>query len=169
MICEQCKEEGKKSTVTPGASSVTVLVPNNYYDEAGNFHQHDGNTTTTPYRCSNGHKWSDKKQSTCWCGWPQKEAPKATSKPGEYAEKASPDNELLKASSGNFALSESSPDKGIAIAVPIMTCPSCQLEIVYHSVGVVSTIDGETFCPRCLGSYLRSRVPIMKPGNKTEG
>ena len=60
MICEQCKDEGKRSKVYPGMSYVTALGWQPFYDEDGNFVNDDPNITTTTYRCSNSHRWQTK-------------------------------------------------------------------------------------------------------------
>lgn len=69
MICPKCKKLGKKSTVYPGIASTTLLYCQPFYDEEGNYHDHDCNTTTTTYRCSNGHEWMESHEGKCWCGW----------------------------------------------------------------------------------------------------
>ncbi len=73
MICPECKKEGLKSTVYPGVGMTTAMYFSPFYDEEGNYHDHDANTTTTDYSCSNGHKWIEKTTGSCWCGWPDKE------------------------------------------------------------------------------------------------
>lgn len=72
MICPECQKEGKKSMVYPGVSSTTLMYCAPFYDEKGEFHNHDSNITTTPYSCSNGHEWTEKSSGSCWCGWPHK-------------------------------------------------------------------------------------------------
>lgn len=57
MICPVCKKEGKKSRITIGESSCTLMNPMSYYDEDGRFHSHDPNAVTTNHSCSNGHKF----------------------------------------------------------------------------------------------------------------
>lgn len=58
--CPQCVKEGLKSIVYVGASSRTLMCIQEWYDEYGNYHYYDPNTTTTNYTCSNGHSWSMK-------------------------------------------------------------------------------------------------------------
>jgi hypothetical protein len=72
MICPQCKAEGKKSHVYPGHSTSTLMYCPPFYDEEGRYHNHDMNTHTTYYRCSNGHEWAENSSPVCWCGWPNK-------------------------------------------------------------------------------------------------
>lgn len=59
MKCPECEKEGKKSCVYIGGTFVTLMSVFSYYDEDGNHHTHNPNTSTTNYSCSNGHKWSD--------------------------------------------------------------------------------------------------------------
>ena len=73
MICKECKKKGLKSIVYPGVGQTTAMYFIPFYDEEGNYHDHDANTITTDYTCSNGHKWSKKTTGSCWCGWPGKE------------------------------------------------------------------------------------------------
>jgi len=60
MKCEQCVKEGKRSTITPGVSSTTLMGYTPwYYDEDGNLQTNPNpNKTTTELHCSNGHSWS---------------------------------------------------------------------------------------------------------------
>ena len=47
-----------------------------FYDKDGKYHDHDMNSSSTDYSCSNGHKWSSSSgPRECWCGWPNKESP----------------------------------------------------------------------------------------------
>lgn len=55
-ICPLCKKHGKKSTITmDGYSTSTLLASQGRYDEKGNYHHEDPNTTSTGGMCSNGH------------------------------------------------------------------------------------------------------------------
>lgn len=81
MICGTCIAEGKTSRVFDYGSSTTLLNCRPFYDEQGRHHTHDSNTTTTEYRCSNGHSWTDKSTGSCWCGWPDKEKQAAPAPP----------------------------------------------------------------------------------------
>jgi len=58
MKCPFCENEGKKSCVYPSIGMTTDVYFPPYYDEDGNYHDEDHNTTTTTYRCSNGHEWT---------------------------------------------------------------------------------------------------------------
>lgn len=69
MKCPECVKEGLKSTVHSHGGMTTLLYCAPYYDEEGNYHDHDWNTTTNSYECSNGHKFSTKHSGSCWCGW----------------------------------------------------------------------------------------------------
>ena len=57
--CPECVKAGKRSRVTVGASSSTLLGAPPFYDEEGRYHSPDPNVTTTQYTCSEGHKWSN--------------------------------------------------------------------------------------------------------------
>lgn len=65
MKCNQCEIESKKSTIQIGMSFTTAMMWHSYYDENGNLHNHDPNTTTTEYKCSNGHEWKLHHRSQC--------------------------------------------------------------------------------------------------------
>lgn len=71
MICKTCKDEGKKSEVYPGMAMTTLMYCRPYYDEEGTYHHHDRNTTTTDYRCSNGHAWTERRRGGICpgCDW----------------------------------------------------------------------------------------------------
>lgn len=65
-VCPRCKGTGKKSCVYHDAFSFrTAMMSSSYYDEAGQFHYHDRNTTTRGARCSNGHHWTEKTTAEC--------------------------------------------------------------------------------------------------------
>jgi hypothetical protein len=53
--------------VSVGMSMTTLMYCAPFYDEAGRFHSHNPNTTTTQYSCSNGHRWSESVKPKCWC------------------------------------------------------------------------------------------------------
>lgn len=74
MICEECKAQNLTSNVYPGVSTSTLMWCQPFYDEKGVYHDHDRNTSTTDYRCSNGHKWTKKSEPfKCRnCEWPNK-------------------------------------------------------------------------------------------------
>lgn len=69
MKCPECVKENKKSFVNVGMSMTTAMYAAPFYDEEGKYHHHDPNTTSTEYSCSNGHRWTHKSTSTCWCGY----------------------------------------------------------------------------------------------------
>lgn len=71
MICPECKKQELKSKVYTGPGLTTLMWCPPFYDEDGKFHNHDGNTTTTPMNCSNGHNWTHESIGSCWCGWPE--------------------------------------------------------------------------------------------------
>lgn len=65
MKCQECIELGQTSRVYPGASAVTCMGWQPYYDEDGQYHSHDPNTTITGYRCSEGHTWQRESLPPC--------------------------------------------------------------------------------------------------------
>ena len=70
LICPKCKELGMKSMVTGGGGARTMMYCAPYYDEDGNYHNHDRNSTGYSYRCSNGHVFCISKYMACpTCGW----------------------------------------------------------------------------------------------------
>ena len=72
MICPECAKVGMTSRVYPGVGSQTLVYYPPFYDEQGRYHDHDRNTTTTDYTCSNGHVWAEARMpEKCWCGWPE--------------------------------------------------------------------------------------------------
>jgi hypothetical protein len=75
MICEECKKEGKKSTIHISNTACTAMYFPEYYDENGIRHHHDNNLLSTDYRCSYGHVWiRDRMPPKCpGCNWPEEE------------------------------------------------------------------------------------------------
>jgi hypothetical protein len=65
MVCPVCKEQNIKSTVNCGQSMSTLMGYLPYYDENGKYHDHDPNTITTYYSCSQGHHFSISGNGTC--------------------------------------------------------------------------------------------------------
>ena len=59
MKCEECQKEGKKSFVNAGMGMSTCSGSAHYYDEEGEYHVHDMNTTSYLMTCSNGHSWQE--------------------------------------------------------------------------------------------------------------
>jgi|10_taG_2_1085330.scaffolds.fasta_scaffold15055_2 hypothetical protein len=60
MICAQCREEGKTSTLKVKQLGKTLLgCPGEFYDEVGKFHIHDPNSIETHFKCSQGHEWTE--------------------------------------------------------------------------------------------------------------
>ena len=53
--CPKCVEEGQKSTLHGGGGITTCMGTQSYFDEEGNPHHHDPNSTTSSLRCSRGH------------------------------------------------------------------------------------------------------------------
>jgi hypothetical protein len=69
MICPICEQEGKKSKVYGGHGMRTLMYCQPWYDEEGKYHDHDSNVSTTEWRCSNNHQWTERISGECWCGW----------------------------------------------------------------------------------------------------
>ena len=70
MKCPECVKNGDRSTVYPKGGSTTCLGYAPYYDEDGNYHNHDPNHTNYSYECSNGHEWHEKVYRSCSsCDW----------------------------------------------------------------------------------------------------
>jgi hypothetical protein len=67
-FCPVCKKKGLKSKVYGGTGSVTLMYCAPFYDEDGNYHSHDGNTSTSEWKCSQGHAWTTRESGSCWCG-----------------------------------------------------------------------------------------------------
>ena len=65
LICPVCQEDNQTSKVTEQGSSTTCLYCEPFYDEEGNYHNHDRNTTTTVFKCSNGHTFVRKGHAGC--------------------------------------------------------------------------------------------------------
>lgn len=57
MKCPVCENKGQKSIVTSLGGTTTLGYNPPFYDEEGEYHVHDYNTTRQGYKCSNGHVW----------------------------------------------------------------------------------------------------------------
>lgn len=71
MICQRCKDEGKKSKVYSLGVSRTLMSFSPYWDENDVFHSHDPNSVREGFKCSNGHVLDRRIRNTCQCGWKQ--------------------------------------------------------------------------------------------------
>lgn len=71
MICQQCKEQGLKSTIgmNGGCRGSTLMNCNPNYDEESVLHYHDYKTRIYYYKCSNGHNFEKIYYNYCLCGW----------------------------------------------------------------------------------------------------
>ena len=65
IICPICQENNQTSKVTELTSSSTAMYSQPFYDEEGNYHNHNRNTTTTVFKCSNGHTFVRKGHAGC--------------------------------------------------------------------------------------------------------
>ena len=72
MKCPKCGELGLKSRVQSKGGTSTLLGTNGWYDEDGNYHYHDGNTTTTVFFCSEGHTFVIRKKGSPCISYPEK-------------------------------------------------------------------------------------------------
>lgn len=57
-LCPVCQKKHLASKVYPGGGSSTAMGCISYYDEKGEFHGGDCNTSTWGYTCSRGHAWN---------------------------------------------------------------------------------------------------------------
>ncbi len=72
MRCPTCEKNGVRSKVFMEPGSMTAAYYPPYYDEDGKLHQHDANTGTQTFNCSQGHRWTNRVgPKPCWCGWPE--------------------------------------------------------------------------------------------------
>ena len=75
MRCPVCVGANTKHTVNVQPGGVrTLMLGHSFYDEDNRYHNHDPNTTTSDWSCSWGHRWSVRRQGSCWCGWGKKDA-----------------------------------------------------------------------------------------------
>ena len=66
MRCPVCVEQGQTSTVfVPTGGVVTLMLGQRYYDEQGRYHDHDPNSHTYSYSCSNEHRWVETIYDLC--------------------------------------------------------------------------------------------------------
>lgn len=72
MKCPKCVVEGKKSYVFEDGGWTTLVYCAPYYDEEGEYHVHDMNTSTWNFHCSEGHSWAESSGHQCpnpKCDW----------------------------------------------------------------------------------------------------
>jgi hypothetical protein len=65
MKCPVCEEMDLKSKVFPGTQTTTLAMGESYYDEDGEWHDHDPNRTTRSFWCSQNHGWSTSSYRKC--------------------------------------------------------------------------------------------------------
>lgn len=65
MKCKTCVELGLTSTLEIVSVFRTAMFEHQYYDRDGDYHLHDPNTTSTLYRCSNGHSTGETSRRHC--------------------------------------------------------------------------------------------------------
>lgn len=65
--CPRCLYDGVTSRVEGGCYMTTLMAGHAYYDEEGNYHSHDPNTSHGSMTCSRGHTWGvSEGPSPCW-------------------------------------------------------------------------------------------------------
>lgn len=73
MKCPTCVEEGEKSRVYCGGSSMTGIGGSqDFWDEEEIHHYHEVNRVSTSYSCSRGHSWVFSTVPSCpapGCEW----------------------------------------------------------------------------------------------------
>jgi len=72
MRCPICEGAGQVSKVYCHGGGTTLMAYTVYYDEDGVLHDHDPNTHTDSYSCSEGHAWTEKRIKQCpaeGCGY----------------------------------------------------------------------------------------------------
>ena len=73
LFCPDCQEAGQKSKVRyMGSTQTGIAPPGPYWDEDGEQHNHNPNTTRNMYRCSNGHSFFKTEGRPCpneMCDW----------------------------------------------------------------------------------------------------
>lgn len=69
-VCSECSATGRiPERIYPGPGVTTLKYCQPFYDADGRLHNHDSNTRTVSYSCSNGHRWTAREGGWCWCGW----------------------------------------------------------------------------------------------------
>jgi hypothetical protein len=72
MVCDACGSTGPFEAIEHW-STVMGYIPS--VDAEGKTHLHDGNITTTVYRCGCGRRLLARARlGACWCGWTAAEA-----------------------------------------------------------------------------------------------
>lgn len=71
MKCAVCETEGLTSKLYQGLKVRRPGRAAEWWDEDGNFHNHEGTTTVTPFFCSRGHRTEHIGRTACpTCGRP---------------------------------------------------------------------------------------------------
>lgn len=70
MKCPECEAAGLSSRVVQIAKFVRIPSrPVAFYDETGEYHEHDLFSVRTPFKCSQGHAWNHDSWTNCpTCG-----------------------------------------------------------------------------------------------------
>ncbi len=64
-FCPKCKDSGDRSEVYPGLQTSTLMGGTTWYDEDGEYHNHNPNRSAQAFRCSKGHDWYEYSYSNC--------------------------------------------------------------------------------------------------------
>lgn len=80
IICKECSSKGLKSKILIFKKNSYSSNRNIYYDEEGNYHEHDKHTYNYEYKCEYGHSWSKSEINACWCGFNKEIATKIISR-----------------------------------------------------------------------------------------
>lgn len=65
ITCPECDAVGLKSRLRETEKIKTNGPAIKFYDEDGNFHNHDSRVTLTPIYCSNGHAFHHREIERC--------------------------------------------------------------------------------------------------------
>lgn len=65
MKCPECEKLGIKSTVRHNGGLTTLVSYFPYYDEDGEYHDHDPNRNTFFFECSEGHEFTTYSTHPC--------------------------------------------------------------------------------------------------------
>lgn len=72
VLCPECEKTGEKSIVYTHGISSTLMGWKPYYDQNGDYHDHDPNKKSEHFTCSKGHIFDIDHTHKCWCGWTRK-------------------------------------------------------------------------------------------------
>lgn len=76
--CKECKKAGKKVVIDIYSMEYNKEFHRAFVDTANTKHIHTGMSFMGIFVCSNGHTWTDRRFSTCACGWSSSSLPQPT-------------------------------------------------------------------------------------------